>query len=191
MAGPSEAATAAGAVALIAASLRRERARAGLSLTELARRAGIAKSTLSQLESGTGNPSVETLWALAAGLGVPFSRLLDPPRPGIQVIRAGEGPVLHAERSDYAATMLAACPPGARRDIYRVQAQPGEPRVSQPHLPGTMEHLVLSTGRVLAGPADGAAELWPGDYIVYPGDVPHVFRALEPDTAGVMVIENV
>lgn len=190
MAEPSEVATAASVVALIAASLRRERARAGLSLTELARRAGIAKSTLSQLESGTGNPSVETLWALAAALGTPFSRLLDPPRLGVQVIRAGEGPVLHAERADYAATMLASCPPGARRDIYRVQAQPGEPRVSQPHLPGTMEHLVLSTGRVLAGPADAAVELGPGDYIVYPGDVPHVFQALETDTAGVMVIEN-
>jgi transcriptional regulator with XRE-family HTH domain len=190
MADPPQASTAASVVALIAASLRRERARAGLSLTELARRAGIAKSTLSQLESGTGNPSVETLWALAVVLGVPFSRLVDPPRPGVRVIRAGEGPVLHAERSDYAATMLVSRPPGARWDIYRVQAQPGEPRVSQPHLPGTMEHLVLSTGRVLAGPTDEVVELGPGDYIVYPGDVPHVFRALEADTAGVMVIEN-
>ena len=44
---------------LIAASLRRERRRTGLSLTEVARRAGLAKSTLSQLESGTGNPSLE------------------------------------------------------------------------------------------------------------------------------------
>ncbi|QCG67573.2 MULTISPECIES: helix-turn-helix domain-containing protein [Pseudomonas] len=36
----------------------------GLSLTELAKRAGVAKSTLSQLESGIGNPSIETLWSL-------------------------------------------------------------------------------------------------------------------------------
>ena len=49
---------------LIARSIRRERERVGLSLSELAKQAGIAKSTLSQLESGTGNPSVETLWAL-------------------------------------------------------------------------------------------------------------------------------
>src|SRR5690242_11606233 len=56
-------------LAAIAAALRRERARAGLSLTELARRAGVAKSTLSQLESGLGNPSVETLWALGVALG--------------------------------------------------------------------------------------------------------------------------
>src|SRR6266853_6574259 len=67
-------------ITLIAASIRRERDRAGRSLTELARRAGIAKSTLSQLESGAGNPSVETLWGLGTALGVPLSRLIDPPR---------------------------------------------------------------------------------------------------------------
>lgn len=70
-------------------SIRRERERTGLSMTELAKRAGIAKSTLSQLESGTGNPSVETLWALGVALDVPFSRLVDPPRPVVKVIRAG------------------------------------------------------------------------------------------------------
>ena len=183
--------TAADVVALIAASLRRERVRSGLSLTELARRAGIAKSTLSQLESGTGNPSVETLWALGVALDVPFSRLVDPPRRVIQVIRAGEGPVVHAERSHYDAAMLASCPPGARRDIYRIQAQPGPPRESQPHMPGTVEHLVLSTGRVLAGPTNEAVELGPGDYVTYPGDVPHIFDALEPDTSGVIVMEHV
>ncbi|WP_300609687.1 XRE family transcriptional regulator [Trebonia sp.] len=182
---------AADVVSLIAASLRRERARVGLSLTEVARRAGIAKSTLSQLESGTGNPSVETLWALGVALGVPFSRLVEPPRRVIQVIRAGQGPVVHSERADYEATMLASCPPGARRDIYRIRAQPGPPRASQPHMPGTIEHLVLSTGRVLAGPTGEAVELWPGDYVTYPGDVPHIFDALEPDTTGVIVMEHV
>ncbi len=178
-------------IALIAASIRRERGRAGLSLTALARRAGIAKSTLSQLESGAGNPSVETLWALGVALGVPFSRLVDPPRPNVRVIRAGEGLVTYSERANYAATLLASCPPGARRDIYRIGAQPGEPRTSQPHMPGTTEHVVLSTGRALVGPAGEAAELGPGDYITYPGDVPHIFDAVEPDTAAVIVMEHI
>ena len=62
-------------ISLIAASIRRERDRSGLSLTELAKRAGIAKSTLSQLESGVGNPSVETLWAL--GVALPSDRRRD------------------------------------------------------------------------------------------------------------------
>src|SRR5690242_21423458 len=136
---------------VIAASLRRERQRAGLSLTEVARRAGVAKSTLSQLESGSGNPSVETLWALGVALDVPFSRLVDEPRSQVRVIRSGEGPVTLAEHATYAATLLASSPPHARRDIYLITAQPGEPRHSQPHMAGTTEHVVLSSGRARVG----------------------------------------
>jgi transcriptional regulator with XRE-family HTH domain len=175
---------------VIAASLRRERRRTGLSLTEVARRAGIAKSTLSQLESGTGNPSLETLWAICVVLDVPFSRLLDPPRPHTQVIRAQEGPTVAAAQADYQATLLAACPPGARRDVYRIAAEPGQARASQPHGPGVLEHVVIGAGRALVGVAGEAAELGPGDYIRYPGDVPHIFEALEPRTQAVLVSEH-
>jgi transcriptional regulator with XRE-family HTH domain len=176
---------------VIAASLRRERRRSGLSLTEVARRAGIAKSTLSQLEAGTGNPSVETLWAICVALDAPFSRLLDPPRALTQVIRADEGPTVAAAEADYRATLLAACPPGARRDIYRIQAEPGHARASEPHMPGVVEHVVIGAGRALVGVAGEAAELSPGDYIRYPGDLPHVFEALEPGTQAVLVSEHI
>jgi transcriptional regulator with XRE-family HTH domain len=175
---------------IIAASLRRERRRSGLSLTEVARRAGIAKSTLSQLESGTGNPSLETLWAICVALDAPFSRLLDPPRPHTQVIRADEGPTVAAAQADYQATLLAACPPGARRDVYRIQAEPGHARASEPHMPGVVEHVVIGSGRALVGVAGEPAELRPGDYIRYPGDVPHVFEALEPRTQAVLLSEH-
>ncbi|WP_449061707.1 helix-turn-helix domain-containing protein [Planomonospora algeriensis] len=60
--------------------LREER---GLSLSELARRAGIGKATLSGLENGTRNPTLETLWAVTAQLGVPLAAAV------------GTGPVAH------------------------------------------------------------------------------------------------
>ncbi|MGM1061512.1 helix-turn-helix domain-containing protein [Saccharothrix sp. Mg75] len=176
---------------VIATSLRRERERVGLSLSELAKQAGIAKSTLSQLESASGNPSVETLWALGVALGVPFSRLVDPPTPRVKVIRAGEGPAIYSERAHYTATLLASCPPGARRDIYTLCLEPGAARESEPHMPGTVEHMVVSTGRVLAGPQSDPVELGPGDYLLYPGDVPHTARALEPGTVVVLVMEHI
>lgn len=176
---------------VIAASLRRERTRAGLSLTELARRAKISKSTLSQLEAGVGNPSVETLWALSVVLNVPFSRIVEPPRPAVQVIRAGEGPAVAAERADYVATLLASCPPNARRDLYFIAAEPGTPRESEPHMPGVVEHVVLCQGRALVGLTEEPVELGPGDYVAYPGDVSHVFQALEPHTRAVLVSEHI
>jgi transcriptional regulator with XRE-family HTH domain len=173
----------------IAVSLRRERERAGLTLTEVASRAGIAKSTLSQLESGTGNPNLETLWAICTVLGVQFSRLLDPPQPRVTVIRAGEGPVIAASESSYRATLVAACPPSARRDLYAIDAEPGKPRVSDPHPPGVIEHVLLGAGRARAGLTDDPVELGPGDYICYPGDVRHVFEALEPGTHACLINE--
>ena len=174
----------------IAASLRRERQRTGLSLTEVARRAGISKSTLSQLESGAGNPNLETLWALAVTLDVPFSRLVDPPRPRPQLIRAGEGPMVSAADADYRATLLAACPPGARRDVYGIEAEPGSQRTSEPHLPGVIEHVIVSAGRALVGLEAEPLEVGPGDYTAYPGDVRHIFRALDPATRAVLISEN-
>jgi transcriptional regulator with XRE-family HTH domain len=175
----------------IATALQRERRRAGLSLGEVARRAGIAKSTLSQLESGQGNPSVETLWALSVTLDVPFAQLVEPPRPTVQVIRAGEGVAVASEQADYVATLLASGQSRTRRDIYLVSVQPGSPRKSDPHNPGVIEHVVLSRGRALVGTAEEPVALAPGDYISYPGDVAHVFEALEPDTFAVLVSEHV
>jgi hypothetical protein len=34
-------------------------------------------------------------------------------------------------------------------------------------------------------------ELAPGDYIAYPGDLPHIFQALEENTSATLVSEHV
>ncbi|WP_207766356.1 helix-turn-helix domain-containing protein [Serratia marcescens] len=177
-------------IGLLSAAIRRERERVNLSVTELAKRAGIAKSTLSQLEAGSGNPSLETLWALAMALDVPVSRLISQPSRQVQVIRAHEGTPALSEQGNYAATLLATCPPGAQRDIYRLRVQPGEAKLSRPHPPGTVEHVIISSGRARLGPADQPQELSAGDYISYSADREHVFESLEPDTTAVMLIEQ-
>ncbi len=173
----------------IARSLRREREAAGLSISELARRAGVSKATVSQLENGSGNPSVETLWALGVALGVPFAVLVDQPSPGPTLIRAGGSGGVPAAAADYRATLLSASPPAARRDIYLIQAGPGEIRRSVPHQSGTTEHVVLIAGAARVGPAEAPELLHPGDYLCYPGDAPHVFEATVPGTAAVLVAE--
>ncbi|WP_348250226.1 helix-turn-helix domain-containing protein, partial [Salmonella enterica] len=72
---------------MIARTLVRERQRTGLSLAEIARRSGIAKSTLSQLEAGNGNASLETFWSLCVALDIPSARLLEPQVQKTQVTR--------------------------------------------------------------------------------------------------------
>lgn len=132
---------------------------------------------------------METLWALSVTLEVPFAQLVEPVKPRVQLIRAGEGPSFTSDEADYVATLLASSPANVRRDIYLVNAEIGRARNSDPHASGTVEHVVLSSGRALVGPTDDAVELRRGDYIGYPGDVPHVFEALEPKTSAVLVSE--
>jgi transcriptional regulator with XRE-family HTH domain len=177
-------------LALIAAALRRERERAGISLAELARRAGLAKSTLSQLENGTGNPSIETLWSLGVALGVPFSRLVEPPAPAVRVIKANDQTRLRADRADFAASLLSAGSTHARRDLYVMELEPGEPREAEAHIPGSVEHVVVAAGRLRTGPTDEHVDLEPGDYASFPGDVPHRYEALTPGTWAVLVMEH-
>jgi hypothetical protein len=108
----------------------------------------------------------------------------------VQVVRAGEGVPTHAQESDYTATLLASCAPQARCDIYRIDAHQGRERRSEPHLPGTIEHVIITTGRAAAGPTDAAVELAVGDYISYRGDLSHVFHVLSPQASAIFVLEQ-
>lgn len=175
----------------IAAGVRAERQRAGVSLSELARRAGISKLTLSQVEAGTGNPSVETLWAIATALGIPFSRLVAidehaPPR----LVRAAERAPIGATDSEFAAALLAAGRRDERRDLYVVVLDDARPRDAEPHPRGSVEHVVVGAGRVRVGPADRLTDLEVGDYLSFPGDVPHRYEALEAGSWFVLVMQH-
>src|SRR5687768_13654481 len=83
----------------VAANVRSLRMQAGMSLADLAGAANLGKSTLAQLESGKGNPSVETLWAIAAALQVPFARVVEESRPALRVVRASEVRPMRAEET--------------------------------------------------------------------------------------------
>jgi transcriptional regulator with XRE-family HTH domain len=70
---------------------------AHLKQVELARRAGIAQNTLSQIELGNTVPSVRTLEKIAHGLGVEASDLLE--RPPVPLAEAPEAGRLEEEPS--------------------------------------------------------------------------------------------
>src|ERR1700685_3235694 len=77
---------------VLAANLHRLRTSRRMSLATLAARADLAKATLANLERGRGNPTIETLWSLALGLGVAFSDLLEDRREtAAVVVRAQQG----------------------------------------------------------------------------------------------------
>jgi transcriptional regulator with XRE-family HTH domain len=173
----------------IARTVHDLRIRSGRSLADVASAAGIGKSTLHAIESEDANPGIETLWALARALEVPFGSLLEPPTPSVRVVRSGEGPRVDSENSAMKARLLASTAHGSRTEIYALTLEPSQARDAEPHTPGTTEHVLVVSGRVSVGPVDGLVELEPGDLASFPGDVAHRYEALEPDSEAVLIIE--
>src|SRR5688500_3007409 len=67
--------------------LRRLRVQSGVTLTALAAKTGISKSTLSRLESGQRKPSLELLLPLAAAHHLALDELVGAPRIGDPRVR--------------------------------------------------------------------------------------------------------
>jgi transcriptional regulator with XRE-family HTH domain len=167
-------------VRAVAANVRSLRLQAGYTLADLASAAGLGKSTLAQLESGKANPSVETLWALAAALQVPFARIVEEERPSLRVVRARDVPAMRSDESPgWAGRLLAASHRRGTFDLYSLDLEAGGVRHADAHHAGVVEHLVVVTGRMRVGPETDMVELGAGDLVTFAADVPHVYEALE------------
>lgn len=178
-----------GVVPIVAANVRRLRVRAAWSLGDLASAAGVGKSTLSQLESGRANPSIETLWSVARALGVPFGQLIEPSRPDVRVVRAGEGVRVDAADAPYLVRLVTSSPRRGSTELYLLESEPGPARRAEAHIAGTVEHLLVVAGRMRAGPAGAPVDLGPGDLASFDGDEEHRYETLESGTRAVLLMD--
>ncbi len=170
----------------LARNLRRLRAARALSLVALAERSGVAKATLAKLEAGRGNPTVETLYAVADALGAPLSELLRAGREadGVEVLRAADGPLVPGAVQ---ARLLDRAHGRGLVELFALTV--GErPREAGPHPPGVVETLVVVEGRLRAGPAEAPVDLEEGDRLRFPADRPHVYAGLGGPALAVVAI---
>lgn len=174
--------------ARIAANLRTLRTERDLSIVTLAKRSGIARATLTKLEAGQGNPTIDTLYALADALGVALGDVIGEPNPAARtlVLRAGAG----TRVSGAVSARLVDRVHGHRlAEIYEVSFATRR-RTADPHPSGVIESLVLTDGRLRIGPVSDPVELGPGDYIRFPGDVPHLYEAIGEPASGILVMSH-
>ncbi len=173
---------------LVGARIRELRGRAGLSLSELARRAGLGKGTLSELESGHRNPTLETLYSLAGPLGAGLAELVGPARP------PGYGQLeIPSEHDDPVRAVLLDVmdgPDGIVVEVYRLTFAGDGLRRSPSHGAGVLEQLTMVSGRALVGPAGAEQPVCSGETVSWVSDGPHTFRALEAPAVGLLVITN-
>ena len=174
-------------VEVVAQNVRRVRTARRLSQAELARRSGIAKATLSQLEVGRGNPTIETLFALAKVLRVPLGVLLHEREAApTAVSRRDDRTVVEGAAVDM--SLVDSFSEGQTlHELYHLDVRPTRQDAAA-HATGVRERILVTCGTLQTGLASEPVILKPGDFVSFAADRPHVYEALDGPVVATLVI---
>jgi transcriptional regulator with XRE-family HTH domain len=164
----------------IAQNIRQLRVIRNMTHEQLARLSGVPRTTWSNLESGTANPTVSVLAKVAAALQVPVEELISPPKAQARLDEA------HSSNQDQGGgvTISRVLPDNLLGlELDRIVLPPGSEMTGTPRRLGAMEYLVCESGRVELIVLEGVYELSPGDAVIFQGDQEHSYANREMDVA--------
>jgi transcriptional regulator with XRE-family HTH domain len=166
-------------VSALGARIRALRAERQLQQRQLAEKAGLTPSMVSQIESGRLTPSLHTLGKLAGALGTPIGSLFEPaPNGRLHVTRTGEYPVMSFDGNPERWQVLGA---GLFQGKIRavVSALPPRSRGIKTDkvrlAPGQMKLFYVLEGRVALHYNGETHELEAGDSAYLDGGTPHAW----------------
>lgn len=158
----------------LALNLTDIRKRRNLTQSQLAKLVNLPRSTIANLESGTGNPSLQILTQLSVTLQSSIDQLLAPQRASTHLVKANETPV--QERAQGFVKIYKLLPDKfATMDIDRMELEPGYSFKGIPHAPGTKEYLHCVQGELSVKVSDGEFVLKKGDTLAFPGHAHHTY----------------
>ena len=157
-------------------TLRALREQRALTIASLARQVGISAAAISQIESGTVQPSVTTLRKLAAALGVPVFRFFLPAdAAAASLVRRAERKTLGLARTGARYELLTPSLQG-RLEVMEITMDPGQAsapeRISHPG----EECLVIVKGHGVLELGDDIIDMRAGDAATFQASLPHRLR---------------
>src|SRR6266404_7776121 len=151
------------------------RGKKNLSQQQLAKQAEIPRSTLTNIESGSGNPSLTNLVKISDALGVSIEELLSRPRTDCVLISSDKVPVQN--RSNGQVQIYKLLPERIKGiEIDRLEISMGAVMGGHPHLAGTKEYLTILQGEIVVHVAGDSYTVKKGDVLAFPGNQPHSYR---------------
>ncbi|WP_437809019.1 helix-turn-helix domain-containing protein [Sorangium sp. So ce1078] len=162
---------------IVGTNLRRLRTKRGLSLERLAKASSVSRAMLSQIELGQSTPTINVLWKIARALGVPFSALIsDQSIGGTALMPATRAKVLTSHDGSFSSRALFPFDVPRTVEFYELRLAPLATEHADPHPPGTLENLVVTSGTLEMIVGAERHLLATGDAILFEADVPHQYR---------------
>ena len=172
----------------LASNLHQTRLAAAMSMSELATRSGVALGTLSQIETGRGNPTVETLFAIAGAVGTTLGNLLgNPAASGAWVLSSGDGTRIPGSGGVTIRLLDQLRPSPHRVEVYELRFEAKSQHQSSPHPVGTTERILVHTGHLDVTAGVETLVLGPGDFGRFAADVNHKYEAPVATTATLVI----
>jgi transcriptional regulator with XRE-family HTH domain len=155
--------------------LKQYRIERKLSVSELARRAGVSKSLISQIENGESNPSVETIRAVALALEVPvFSLFIEDDGEHSALVRKDERVKLIVPDSKAERELLTKDGQGANVALIS-RIPPGANSSPHPTSHIGEEWILILQGELVVEIQDKTVQLNAGDFFYFDARMPHLF----------------
>lgn len=171
--------------------LQKHRLKRGLTLDDLSRAAGVSKSMLSQIEREKANPTIAVTWRLANALGIGIEELLAteaPQQEAIHIMDPHETPTLPGLHAGYVLRILGPMELAGKYEWYELTLAAEGALVSNPHDPGTMEHLTLLHGAVEVVVDGVKKKLKTGGTARYQADKNHAIRNIGKSEARALMV---
>jgi transcriptional regulator with XRE-family HTH domain len=163
----------------VARAIRRRREQLGLTIRALAAKSGVSPSMISDIERTAKSPTVSTLSALAAALGVPTAALISDTTSEsgrIRVVRAAERLPVAGRTSAVTRESFGPAIAGSKVEFLRCLVPPRSlAGPFAPHPKGTIEHVHLASGSIRMVVGSDSVSLAAGDSCSCLADVPHSF----------------
>src|SRR5215210_1222209 len=171
-------------------TIQRLRKAYNMSLGELSEQSGVAKSIISQIERNETNPTLNTVMRLSRALDTTIDEVLkSDAEPNFKEHQAKAGvPIL--ESQDGLCRLAIAGPLDLVDQLqwYDFQARPGGVLESEPHAPGTVEHLYVLEGDIEVTVGEEMRTTRAGEAIRYRGDRPHRLVNIGSTNAHAMMV---
>jgi transcriptional regulator with XRE-family HTH domain len=161
---------------LVGQQVRSRRLASGLTVQDLADRAGISRRMLTLVENGSANPSLVTVDKLARALNASFVSLID--RQSSRSIQVPERP-LTVWRSNYGSSGILHVTAGRNGgpELWEWVLQPADRYDAEPDPPGSEELFFVLSGVLVVLLDSESAQLREGQSAQLATDQPYAFRS--------------
>lgn len=160
---------------IIAINLNKLRTERNLTLGQLSKISGISKAMLSDIEKGNGNPTINTIWKIANGLNVPYTRLMEHIEKEATVVRKSEPTVQTGETDHYRIYCYFTNTPMRNFELFRVELDANSSNATIGHSEKAQEYLYIIQGELVLHTEMGDHTLNAGDALVFDSSIDHTY----------------